>query len=82
DQDQEQEESDQEQQQQPEQDELSQSEQSSSEEQQAMEQWLMRIPDDPGELLRNKFQYQTQQRLLQQLQNPALGQPKPGEPQW
>lgn len=75
-------EQEQQQQQQPEQDELSQSEQSNSEEQQAMQQWLMRIPDDPGELLRNKFQYQTQQRLLQQLQNPTLGQPKPGEPQW
>ncbi len=27
-------------------------------EQQAMEQWLRRVPDDPGGLLRNKFRYQ------------------------
>lgn len=33
-----------------------------SEEQQANEQWLRRIPDDPGGLLRRKFQYQYQQR--------------------
>ena len=33
-----------------------------SEEQQADEQWLRRIPDDPGGLLRRKFQYQYQQR--------------------
>jgi Ca-activated chloride channel family protein len=41
-----------------------------TEEEQAMQQWLMRIPDDPGELLRNKFRYQTQQRMFEQLQNP------------
>lgn len=29
---------------------------------QANEQWLRRIPDDPGGLLRRKFQYQSQQR--------------------
>jgi len=34
----------------------------SSEEQLAAEQWLRRIPDDPGGLLRRKFQYQYQQR--------------------
>ena len=28
----------------------------------AAEQWLRRIPDDPGGLLRRKFQYQYQQR--------------------
>ena len=33
-----------------------------SEEQQAMEQWLRRIPDDPGGLLRRKFLYQYRQR--------------------
>ena len=32
------------------------------EDQQANEQWLRRIPDDPGGLLRRKFQYQYQQR--------------------
>ena len=30
------------------------------EQQQAMEQWLRRIPNDPGALLRNKFRYQYQ----------------------
>jgi Ca-activated chloride channel family protein len=32
------------------------------EDQQALEQWLRRIPDDPGGLLRRKFQYQYQLR--------------------
>jgi Ca-activated chloride channel homolog len=32
------------------------------EQQQANEQWLRRIPDDPGGLLRRKFYYQSQQR--------------------
>ena len=45
--------------------------QKSPEEEQAMQQWLMRIPDDPGELLRNKFRYQTQKELFQQSQNPG-----------
>ena len=35
------------------------------EEQQALEQWLRRVPDDPGGLLRRKFRYQTMQRLRQ-----------------
>jgi len=30
------------------------------EQEQAMEQWLRRIPDDPGGLLRRKFRYQYQ----------------------
>ncbi len=30
------------------------------EQQQALEQWLRRIPNDPGSLLRNKFRYQYQ----------------------
>ena len=33
-----------------------------NEDQQAYEQWLRRIPDDPGGLLRRKFLYQYQQR--------------------
>lgn len=36
--------------------------QPSKEQQQANEQWLRRIPDDPGGLLRRKFKYQTEQR--------------------
>lgn len=33
-----------------------------TEDEQALEQWLRRIPDDPGGLLRRKFQYQYQMR--------------------
>lgn len=33
------------------------------EEQQKLEQWLRRVPDEPGGLLRNKFRYQSMQRL-------------------
>ncbi|MEY4640411.1 MAG: hypothetical protein RLZZ227_405 [Pseudomonadota bacterium] len=53
-----------------------------SEEEQAMQQWLQRIPDDPGELLRNKFRYQTQQRLFEQLQNPALAEQQAADQIW
>ncbi len=35
------------------------------EDSQAIEQWLRRIPDDPGGLLRRKFQYQYNQRQNQ-----------------
>lgn len=31
--------------------------------QDALEQWLRRVPDDPGGLLRRKFRYETNQRL-------------------
>ena len=34
------------------------------EDQQALEQWLRRIEDDPGELLRRKFRFQYRQRQL------------------
>jgi len=40
---------------------ISEAQQLSEEEQQAMEQWLRRIPDDPGMLLKRKFNYQYQQ---------------------
>ena len=43
------------------------------EKQQAAEQWLRRIPDDPGGLLRRKFLYQYQQRH---------GAVEPGEKSW
>ena len=36
-----------------------------SEEKQALEQWLRRIPDDPGGLLRRKFRAQHEERLKQ-----------------
>jgi len=45
-----------------------------SEEQQAAEQWLRRIPDDPGGLLRRKFLYQYRQR--------AGTAPPPGMQAW
>jgi Ca-activated chloride channel homolog len=33
------------------------------EQQDALDQWLRRVPDDPGGLLRRKFQYETNQRM-------------------
>ena len=33
---------------------------------QELQQWLRRVPDDPGGLLRQKFRYQSQQRAMQQ----------------
>ena len=33
------------------------------EKQEALEQWLRRVPDEPGGLLRRKFQHETKQRL-------------------
>ena len=35
------------------------------EKEEALEQWLRRVPDDPGGLLRRKFQHETKQRLRQ-----------------
>jgi len=35
------------------------------EKQQALEQWMRRVPDDPGGLLQRKFRYETIQRLRQ-----------------
>ncbi|PLW67186.1 VWA domain-containing protein [Pseudohalioglobus lutimaris] len=40
-----------------------QAQQADAEKDQAMEQWLRRVPDDPSGLLRQKFLYQSQQRL-------------------
>lgn len=36
---------------------------SRDEQKDALEQWLRRVPDDPGGLLRRKFRYETNQRL-------------------
>lgn len=44
------------------------------EEQQALEQWLRRIDDDPGELLRRKFRYQYRKRQLDGTANQNGGQ--------
>lgn len=49
----------------------------SVEEKQAIEQWLRKIPDDPGGLLRNKFKYQYQknrQERIRQKVNSRDGQ--------
>ncbi len=40
---------------------LQEQQEKSSEEQQALQKWLQRVPDDPGQLLRNKFRYQYHQ---------------------
>ena len=37
----------------------------SDEEQQALQQWLRKVPDDPGGLLRRKFEMQFQERMKQ-----------------
>ena len=50
----------------------------SAEEQQAIEQWLRRIPDDPGALLRRKFNYQYQ---INRQNNQYLPQQE-DEPTW
>lgn len=39
---------------------------SESEQQQALQQWLRKVPDDPGGLLRNKFRYQYEQNRRRQ----------------
>jgi Ca-activated chloride channel family protein len=49
-------------------------EMASEEAQRASEQWLRRIPDDPGGLLKRKFYYQYQQRHRQRQLR--------GEPEW
>lgn len=72
-------ESEQEQQEQP---EPQDGEQPDSEEEQAMQQWLRRIPDDPGELLRRKFQYQAARRRFEEIQNPNLLEQQDDKPRW
>lgn len=52
------------------------------EERQAMEQWLRRVPDDPGGLLRNKFNYEHYKRN-QDIMNGDWEPPKNGaENRW
>lgn len=48
----------------------------SEEEQQNAEQWLRRVPDNPGGLLRNKFKYQAEQRFRAERNSPK---PPPGQ---
>jgi Ca-activated chloride channel family protein len=52
------------------------------EERQAMEQWLRRVPDDPGGLLRNKFNYEHYKRN-QEIMNGDWAPPENGaENRW
>jgi Ca-activated chloride channel family protein len=53
-----------------------QSKEDSLKEQQQMEleQWLRRVPDDPGGLLKQKFRYQSQQRASEQRNPPPPNQ--------
>ena len=55
---------------------IQQSEEDSLKEQQQMElqQWLRRVPDDPGGLLKQKFRYQSQQRASEQRNPPPPNQ--------
>ncbi|MFK8052076.1 MAG: VWA domain-containing protein [Woeseiaceae bacterium] len=45
---------------------MTEAERKRAEQQQALEQWLRRVPDDPGGLLRRKFRSQYQRRQLDQ----------------
>jgi Ca-activated chloride channel family protein len=50
--------------------------QRSREQEQALEQWLRRVPDEPGALLRRKFRYETDRRYRQGLRRaPEDAQP-------
>ncbi|MFT5084083.1 MAG: Ca-activated chloride channel family protein [Lentisphaeria bacterium] len=51
-----------EQQAQPQKMQLTQQQNDEKEQQQALDQWLRKVPDDPSGLMRNKFQYESQQR--------------------
>ncbi len=42
---------------------VEQTESTRDEQQEALEQWLRRVPDDPGGLLRRKFSHETRQRM-------------------
>jgi Ca-activated chloride channel family protein len=44
------------------------------EEEQELQQWLRRVPDDPGGLLRQKFRHQSQQRATEQRPPPPPNQ--------
>lgn len=51
-------------------------------ERQNAEQWLRRVPDDPGGLLRNKFQYEAQQRFRAERSNPRMPPNAYSEERW
>ncbi|MCK9504066.1 MAG: VWA domain-containing protein [Porticoccaceae bacterium] len=51
-------------------------------ERQNAEQWLRRVPDDPGGLLRNKFDYEARQRFREEGGNPRLPPGNYTEERW
>ncbi|HTF95235.1 MAG TPA: VWA domain-containing protein [Cellvibrio sp.] len=52
------------------------------EERQAMEQWLRRVPDDPGGLLRNKFNYEHYKRNQEMLNGEWSAPDNGAEDRW
>ena len=48
----------------------------------ALEQWLRRVPDDPGGLLRRKFEFQARQNALEQRQSRNLPPDSTQEERW
>lgn len=52
------------------------------EERQNAEQWLRRVPDDPGGLLRNKFEFEARQRFREESSNPRLPPGSYSEERW
>lgn len=52
----------------------------SEEEKQAMEQWLRKIPDDPGGLLREKFRYESRKREFEERR--GINSPGDQEQRW
>ncbi|WP_438958619.1 VWA domain-containing protein [Porticoccus sp.] len=52
----------------------------SEEEKQAMEQWLRKIPDDPGGLLREKFRYESRKREFEERR--GINPPGDQEQRW
>ncbi|MFA5632277.1 MAG: VWA domain-containing protein [Porticoccaceae bacterium] len=50
--------------------------------QQNAQQWLRRVPDDPGGLLRNKFEYEARQRFREERSGPRLPPGNYSEERW
>ena len=50
--------------------------------QQNAQQWLRRVPDDPGGLLRNKFEYEARQRFREERGGPRLPPGNYSEERW
>jgi Ca-activated chloride channel family protein len=55
---------------------------SEREKQQATEQWLRKVPDDPGGLLKNKFEYYYQQNRQEMLRQRRAGEQQQEEQRW